>query len=184
MIDYLHKGSIPFGIDQIMAIIENEFDSFKRRKIAQHLNIDIKQYFTQEYLSEILEDLLKGTTIDPNTQLTYKKPVNYPDKIQINYKADDVEAAISELETVIEEFSKIDSLIKNYESDQQGKIKLRIQTDYKNANGSFKERLKIMVENYLRMFANEKDDDYRYFITAVLLYHFEQCIIGNKTKTE
>lgn len=167
-----------------MAIIENEFDSYKRRKIALHLGIDTKIYFKQEYLSEILEDLLKGTSIDPNTQLTYKTLTDYSEKIKLNYNVEDVNAALAEYEKVIEEFAKIDSLIKNYEADQQDRIKFRILNDYKNVNGTFKERLKIMTDNYLDLYANNKDDDYLYFITAVLLYHFEQCIIGKKTKTE
>jgi hypothetical protein len=179
----LHNGALILGIEQIMHIINFELKSYKQRVLAQYLQIDTTQYFRQEYIADILTDLLKGTKTDPDNILRYNA-IDYVEKIKINYSQLDVEAAINEFETVLVEFTKIANILKNYDSDEQVRIKSRIQSDYKNANGTFKERLAILIENYLRQYANENDDDYRYYITSVLLYHFEQCIIGIKTKNE
>ncbi len=179
----LHRGSSPMGIEQIMQIICSELNGYKKRTLAKDLNIDENQYFKQEYLSEILEDLLNGTQIDISHIPKYKA-INPEEKIKINYPASDVDAAMEEFSTVVVEFPKIDSLIKAYSSDEQERIKLRIQNDYKNASGDFKTRMTTLIQNYLSQFANLNDDDYRYYVIAVLLYHFEQCIIGKKTKNE
>ncbi|OFX46401.1 MAG: hypothetical protein A2046_13840 [Bacteroidetes bacterium GWA2_30_7] len=182
-IDKLHKGSIPLGVDSLMHIIENELTVAKHRKMADYLSIG-KEYFTQEYLSEILDDLLNGASIDTSTIIHYKGLVGPEHKIVLNYDTDDVDAAMQEFSSVIGEFPKIDALIKHYESFQQSAIKTKIITDYKNANGSFKERLKIITDIYLEKYSNLSDNDYQYYITAVLIYLFEQCLIGKKTDKE
>ena len=64
------------------------------------------------------------------------------------------------------------------------KLKHRIKYDYTNKSGDFKTRLQQLTEKYLGKYSSENDDDYLYYIRAVLIYLFEQCLIGNKIKGE
>ncbi|MBI3219878.1 MAG: hypothetical protein HYZ44_10225 [Bacteroidetes bacterium] len=181
IIDKLHKGSIPWGLDHIMSIISNELNSTQRRKVADALGIP-KKHISQDYLEEVLENLLSKTITDPNTiyQFNSVNLIDVQEKIKINYTEDDVQIAIDEFENLLPTILETDRIFKAFEDEEQDKIKSRVINDYKNASGSFKERLQIITQNYLRQYSSATDDDYRYNATAVLLYLFEQCLIGKK----
>ncbi|MCW5924775.1 MAG: hypothetical protein KIS77_20825 [Saprospiraceae bacterium] len=178
-----HFGSVLMGLDQIMSIIAYDVNisATARRHLADFLKIDRSQYFSS-YLSELLENLLSGTQTDP-TQLTNFDPdrlTAIKDKIQLNYTQDDLESAYQEFETVLPLFEIIESHMAKFDDDEKSRLKYRVVKDYNRMGGEFKQRLDSLVVIYLREFANEKDDDYQYNVTAVLLYLFEQCLIGKK----
>ncbi|HTK19981.1 MAG TPA: hypothetical protein VL442_10725 [Mucilaginibacter sp.] len=175
----VHPGSTPWGLDGIMSIIVNELNSTQQRKVAELLGIP-KTQISQDYLEEILENLLNKTVTDPLSIYQFKKDslVNVEDKIRLNYNQNDVNVAMQEFEDMISEIYETGKLFKAFEDEEQDRIKSRIRADYKNANGSFKERLKIITDNYLHQYSAINDDIYRHNVTAVLLYLFEQCLIG------
>lgn len=181
IIGKLHSGSIPWGLDHIMSIISNDLNSTQRRKVADLLGIS-KNLISQDYLEEILENLLSKTVTDPNTIYQFKTAnlTDVQEKIKINYTEEDVQIAIDEFENMLPTILETGKLFQAFEDEEQDKIKSRVINDYKNANGSFKERLQIITENYMRQYSSVTDDDYRYNTTAILLYLFEQCLIGKK----
>ncbi len=72
-------------------------------------------------------------------------------------------------------------LIRAYDDEEKKRIKAKILRDHNKYSGDFKTRLQSQTEAYLEKNAgSEVDDDYEYFIRAVLLYHFEQCLLGKK----
>ncbi len=179
IIDKILTGSVPYGLDHIMNIIANELNSTKRRKIAEYLGIP-KNQITQDYLEEVLENLLSPTKTSPTDLYQFKSSnlTDVEDKIKLNYLQDDIDIALAEFEDMLPVIFETGNLFRRFEDEEQDKIKSRVRNDYKNANGTFKERLNILTENYLLQYANINDDDYRYNITGVLLYLFEQCLIG------
>jgi len=179
----LHAGSVPWGVDSIMAIIENEFNSTQKRKVAELLGIP-KIQISQDYLEEVLENLLNKTVTDPTEIFQYKKAnlLDVEEKIKLNYDRSDLSIAMQEFEYLISEIFETGKLFAAFNDEEQDRIKSRIRTDYKNANGSFKERLRIITENYLKQYSATNDDVYRHNVTAVLLYLFEQCLIGETGK--
>ncbi len=185
IVDKLHKGSIPLGLDHIMSIISNELNSTQRRKVADLLGIS-KNLVSQDYLEEILENLLSNTVTDPNEIFQFKSAnlTDVQDKIKLNYTDEDVQTAIDEFEHMLPDILETGKLFLAFEDEEQDKIKSRVRNDYKNANGSFKERLQIMTENYMRNYSSIGDDDYRHNTTAVLLYLFEQCLIGKSKQVQ
>lgn len=176
----LHKGAIPWGVDSIMSII-NDFNGTQKRRVGELLGID-KKLLGQDYLEEVLENLLNKTVTDPNDIFNFKKTnlIAVEDKIKLNYEQDDIDIALQEFEDMIEEIFETGRLFKQFNDDEQSRIKSRIINDYKNANGSFKQRLKIITDNYLNQYSAINDDLYRHNVTTVLLYLFEQCLIGRK----
>ena len=179
-INELKKETPLIGIKNIIAIIEN-LDSSKRRKLGRYLRID-QEYFARDYLREILEDLLRDTDISDRSVL-YSKPTYVPDKIELNYEKIDVEGATQEYDIVSDYFIRIEEIIKGFEDKEIDKIKLKIINDFNMKKGSFKERLEQQTLQYLDKYS-PGDDDYLFFIRAILIYHFEQCLIGEKTGAE
>lgn len=183
-IDKKHPGSVLWGIDHLLSIISTGVDSVSRRHIADLLEIPRSQYFSS-YLSELLDNLLEGTKTDPKqiAEFNPNRLTGLKEKIQLNYTKDDLELAEQEFELVMPFFTLIGNHMTKFDDEEKSKLKLRVVRDYGKMGGDFRQRLESLTDFYLREFANEKDDDYRYNITAVLLYLFEQCLIGKKRET-
>ena len=181
----LHNGSIPWGVDAIMSIIVNDFNGTQIRQVGMLLSIPNAQ-ISQDYLEEILENLLSKTTTNPTELYRFRKEnlLEVEEKIKLNYHYADVNIAMQEFEDMLSEVSQTGRLFAAFQDEEQDRIKSRVRNDYKNANGTFKERLQIMTDNYLRQYSSVNDDIYRHNVTSVLLYLFEQCLIGESGKSK
>lgn len=168
------------GLRNIIALIE-ELDTYKRRKLGEYLKID-KEYFAQDYIGEILEDLLKDDGSE-DKQVEYTKPPYVPGKIELNYEVQDIESATEAFDEASQYFPRIGDIIQGYRDKEISRIKTRVIDDFNKQQGSFKERFQQQTDRYLEKYL-PGDDDYLTFIQAILLYHFEQCLIGEKTESE
>jgi hypothetical protein len=156
----------------------------KKRRVGEYLKID-KEYFTKDYLIEILDNLLKGSDFYDENVL-YEKVIYTPDKITLNYRQSDVEGVLNEYKIFFEDgvFNNIENILQGYDDEEQNRIKIKILCDFNDkTSSSFKERSKTLTEFYLGRYSTN-DDDYLFFIRAVLIYFFEQCLIGKKTEAE
>ncbi len=185
LVNKLKQDAITIGVLQIITMIE-ELPVYKRRKIAKYLRID-NDYIAQDYINEILIDLLKEVSND-NNGITYRdKPIYITTKIELNYiNPDEISNAQDEYDSFFDEgiFSQIQSLLNGYEDREIGKIKLRVKMDFERFTGTFREKINLLTEKYLEKYSTENDDDYRYYIRSILFYVFEQCFIGIKTEQE
>ena len=179
----LKKGSTILGKQQLI----KQFDELKgaeKRKIARFLNIE--SVYAIDYLQEIVEDVIADSTTNLEDNIAYKKSdlTEISQKIELNYSEEDIEAALDEYETFVELFHLIAKLIQAYEDQEKDKLKYKIKRDYNRQEGSFKQRLENLTDLYLHSYAdNPKDDEYLYFIRAILVYLFEQCLIGKKVNS-
>ncbi len=173
------KGTPLLGTENLLAII-GEFDSYRRRKLGGTLRIN-PDFFAQDYIREIIDDLLRAPDIK-HRHVEYSKAVYFPEKVELNFEVEDVEEVLRHFDNSVEYFPRIAEIIQGYDKDID-KIKDRIMNDFGDRKGTFKERLKQQLEMYVAKYSPE-DDNYRFYIRAVLLYHFEQCIIGKKTEAE
>ena len=180
-INSLKKDSIQIGLENILQFID-ELPNYKKGKLGNYLNID-KTYFARDYLKEIIEDLLRGALFTYEN-VEYKQQIYFLDKINLNFEKEDINNILKEYDSYFENgvFNEISSLLFGYEDEDFEKLKHSINYDYRNKSGDFKSRLQQLTENYLIKYSSENDDDYLYYIRAVLIYLFEQCMIGEKTK--
>jgi hypothetical protein len=172
------------GIDNIIGII-NELSGANKREIGSYLRIP-SEMFSKDYISEILTDLLKATEF-VNENIKYEGKIYTPDKIKLNCQEEDVETILADYDLFLEngDFNSIEGILKGYQDEEQNRIKFRIVNDFNNkTSGSFKQRMMNLSSLYLDKYSNENDDDYKYFINAILIYFFEQCLIGKKTESE
>lgn len=182
-INSLKKDSSPIGLKNLLQIVD-ELPSYQKREIGNYLNVP-KELFAQDYLKEIIADLINEASFtDGNVK--YKQKIDFPEKISLNFEQEDINNILQEYYSYIENgvFNDISSLLFGYEDEDFEKLKHRIQYDYTNKSGDFKNRLQQLTEKYLDKYSSENDDEYLYYIRAVLIYLFEQCLIGNKTKGE
>lgn len=172
-----------YGLDQLLHIIFEEISKAKLRKLAKYLRVD-ETYISNDYFGEILEGLLNDSLLNSQETIKYKPSTFITDKIELNYTGDDIDIAKREFELVSESLMEIQNLIANYEDNEIKAIKLKIINDYQRTTGTFKARINQLTDIYQSKYASEKDDDSLLYIRAILLYHFEQCLIGKRTKEE
>lgn len=180
-IESLKKTTPLIGIKNILAIIE-ELDNYKKRKLAKYLKIE-NDFIAKDYLQEILEDLLKNSASD-EPRKAYAKPIYFADKVKLNFDTADVEDVFEEYDLIYGYFSDIEGLISGYEDDEIDRIKYKIVTDFAQTKGEFKERFESQTNLYLAKYSGGPDDDYKFYVRALLIYIFEQCLIGSKTEKE
>jgi len=179
----LKKDTKQIGLKNILQFVE-ELSSSNKRELGRYLNIQT-ELFAKDYLNEIIEDLIKDISFtDENTK--YKKQIFFLDKVKLNYAQDDIDGVLHEYDVYFEGgvFTEIESLLFGYEDEDTNKLKIRIISDFNDKSGDFKSRLQQLSKKYLDKFSSENDDEYLYYIRAVLIYLFEQCLIGAKTKEE
>ena len=179
----LKNDTTQIGLKNILQFIE-ELSSSQKREIGSYLNVE-KELFAQDYLKEIIEDLIKETSFT-NENIEYKKQIYFPDKVSLNYNQEDIDSIFQEYDIYFENgvFNEIKSLLYGYEDEDTNKLKVRIINDFNNKSGDFKSRLQQLTEKYLDKYSSENDDEFLFYIRAVLIYLFEQCLIGRKTKGE
>lgn len=169
------------GIAIIMNMIET-LPGFKRRKLGSYLKID-NDFFTQDYLGELLENLLRSSEIVMDNISYPKSAPDLLEKFRSNYSEEDLEGAIKEYDVVEEYFQKIAYLLYGYEDEEIDKLKHKVIKEFYEYAGSFKERCELLTGRYLTKYSNDADSDYLFYIRALLLYLFSQCLIG-KAVTE
>jgi hypothetical protein len=180
IIDNLDGNTSIKGIKQIISIIE-DLPRAKLRKLAKFLEID--SFIIQDYIRDILNDLLTNSIVNEEI-IKYKHAPYIPKKIEINYNEEDVDGALSEFQEISQNFNIVENILVGYEDDEKGKIKYRVIEDFNKLSGSFKEKLSNLTVQYTEKYGNINDDDYRFYVKTILLYMFEQCLIGKKTEKE
>lgn len=172
------------GIDQIMQLIESELTNKQQRHLATLLGVP-KELMIFDHIRSIIDDLIRGFGINEEN-VKYKIEVDVFEKIKLNFSENDVKTAEMEFEelNVDGTLKKIWNIISTYEPDQINALKLRIKNDFNNLKGTFKEKLDSLTEKYLDKYTSGQDDDFKYYTRALLVYSFEQCMIGEKTIKE
>jgi len=144
----LKKDSSPVGLKNLLQIVD-ELSSYQKREIGNYLNVP-KELFAQDYLKEIIEDLIKEASFtDENVK--YKQRINFPEKVSLNFEQENIDNILNDYESYIESgvFNEISSLLFGYEDEDFEKLKHRIKYDYANKSGDFKNRLQQLIEKYL-----------------------------------
>lgn len=179
----LKKDTVQIGTKNILQFIE-ELSSFQKRSIGNYLNID-KSLFAKDYLREIIDDLIKDASFTKEN-VEYVQQIYFPDKVKLNYETADITGISDEYTVYISNgvFKEISSLLYGYDDEDFEKLKHRILYDFNSKSGDFKSRLRQLTEQYLYKYSDERDDEYLYYIRGVLIYLFEQCLIGLKTEQE
>ncbi|MCB8938697.1 MAG: hypothetical protein H6654_10275 [Ardenticatenaceae bacterium] len=178
-VDSLNIKIIKQGPEHLLEI----FDKLRwkqRRELAKHLGID-DAFYTNDLLETILEDLIQSSEIEEN-DIPDSRPLYIEDKIALNYSPQEIDAAIEEYEDCLLYFGTLKKLLSGFSDKEQAILRARIRQDYNRTNGEFSQRLEFLTDHYSMKYKN--DDEYMFFIRIILIYFFERCFIGRKSKME
>ena len=151
-----------------------------KRRIASYLRID-EQYVIHNVLDEILDDLLTRSETEAESR-RWESPVYVGDKIAINYSPSDLDTAMRQQEECMPYFGILQRLLAQLTPTDLASLKSRIANDYLGLDGDFAKRIFRLTQQYSEKYPG--DDTYEFCSRVVLLFLFEQCIIGRRTATE
>lgn len=151
-----------------------------KKKLGEYLGID-EEYYTNDIIEEILDDMLK-VKIDEEQQIEYSKPNYIEDKIKKNFPSSDVDAINSEYESLLPYFQSLKNLLTLYDDDKIRDLKSRVISDYTKYKGKADKKIIELTVEYSRKYKN--DDTYKKYVRVIIIYFFEQCIIGEKVEEE
>lgn len=152
----------------------------EKRDLARFVGVD-EQYLINNVLVSILEDLL--ARVDGHAELPlYQAPLYVVDKIGLNYEAEAIDAAISQQVECTAYFGVLQRLLAGRTDTEITALKSKVMADYLVLAGSFPMRLNHLTASYAGVYAS--DDTYVLFVRVVLLFLFEQCLIGRRTEGE
>ncbi|GAA3946811.1 hypothetical protein GO495_27310 [Chitinophaga oryziterrae] len=172
------------GVDQIMQLVEEEFSNKQQRQLATYLGV-AKELIIFDHIRSIIDDLIRGIEIDPEN-IRYDLKIDIEEKINLNYTPEDAILASEEYQDFVVNgtLKKIWGILSTYENEEINSLKMRIKREFNNLTGTFKDKLNRLTESYLNKYSSGQDDDFEYFTRALLVYSFEQCMIGDKIKSE
>ena len=157
----------------------HELQWVKIRGIAAYLGIN-EQYYINDVLKNVIDDLLKDSSVQSHQVEIHKKPPYIEDKIELNYDNSDVQDAINEYEVNMPFITELDIVLKTYSDDEISSLKSKVVNIYNKLSGDFKTRLNNLTDDLAER--NGKDDVYKSYVRAVLIYFFEICLIGKKVE--
>lgn len=157
----------------------HELQWVKIRDIAAYLGIN-EQYYINDVLKNVIDDLLKDSSVQSHQVEIRKKPPYIEDKIELNYDNSDVQDAINEYEVNIPFITELYLVLKTYSDDEISSLKSKVVNEYNKFSGDFKTRLNNLTDDLAER--NGKDDVYKSYVRAVLIYFFEICLIGKKVE--
>jgi hypothetical protein len=178
-IDALGSNVEKWDISHIMDIIRG-LNWAKKREIATSLGIDEK-YFINDVLKNVVEDLTRNSK--QGLSLTeHKKPVYIEEKIELNFSKEDVQGILTEYEEALPYLTELKNVLKAYTDEEVTSLKSKVIANYGKLAGDFKTRFNNLNEGLAER--NKNDDVYKYYVRVVLIYFFEACLIGQRTKGE
>jgi hypothetical protein len=172
------------GIDQIIRFIEDDLNNRQQRALAHWLGV-AKELVIIDHVRSIIDDLIRGVGM-VSENMEYKLQINIEEKIALNFSEQDRQEAIVEYQDLVMtgNLKKIWSILSTYEPEEINSLKYRIRRDFNGRKGNFKKKLNELTVTYSEKYASDQDDDFNYYTRSLLIYCFEQCMIGEKTEKE
>jgi hypothetical protein len=167
------------GLQHLLELINRQYWG-RIRKLADYLRIE-QEYLVLDIFDEIVRDLLRKppSEIGPPD---YTQPVYIKEKIPLNFTGEDIENIKDEYQDSLKDFNNLKTIMKEYSDHQLSALKTRVRLDIEKFSGTFKKKLDHLTEYYSEKYKH--DDLYKSFVRVLLIYLFEQCILGKKTEKE
>lgn len=178
-INELNQNALKWGIKQLIGII-SDFSYTQKKRLAIFLNLD-DHLFNYNVLEEVIDNLIKSSQRASYGPQPPRSHVN--EKIELNYKPEEVENARKEYELFLEKTSSaLKDVLKAYSDEEIAALKFKVAKRFNELNGDFLTKLELLTNEFAG--ERENDDVYVYHVRMVLIYLFEICIIGARVVNE
>ena len=178
-IDKLHPGAKKKGLPELVLMIE-KLPWSKIQRIGEYFGIPSK-LLMNDLIGQVIDDLIRQNET-ATTGESRRHAMYIEDKIALNYSAEDVQRATDDYYDCLLFFNSTELILREHSAFSLQALRSRIRTDFDLQGGSFAEKFRALINLYSRMQSN--DDLYRFGVTTLLTFFFEQCLIGQRTQEE
>jgi len=146
--------------------------------IAEYLHIQ-ERYYKYDILKTVISDMMK--TNQELTRSHSTRPPYIEDKIAKNYdNQQDIDSAKENYYNCLSQFKELNLILGAYRDEEVSALKSRIVEAYGSYKGTHKKRFELLRKSY----ALDGNDLYNFYVTVILTYCFEICLIGQRVGGE
>jgi hypothetical protein len=178
-VDALHNGANKIGLSELVHKIES-LPWGKISRIGDYLGIP-SELLINDLIGHVVNDLI---CVNDAGQATLHRPhaIYIGDKIAINYIESEIPDATDEYYRCLEFFDSTQAILREHTPMEVSALRGRISTDFNSLGGTFADRFRGLLGRYCQ--TRPSDDLYRFAVTVLLTFFFEQCLIGAKVERE
>jgi len=182
MITYIKDKDVDneiWGLNELINFILNLRPSARREVLLEAFQLS-PELIEYDIIEEIIEEIMK---LEENNSVQvlpkYELVDDIFEKIEINFTGEDIE--IVKRKFKFEHVGYLEKSLKNFGDKYTNGLKFKILREYQILSDSltFKEKLYELINKFSSKYPN--DDDYKNKVELILLYLFEQCLIGEKS---
>lgn len=174
-----HDGADKIGLPELLGMIKR-LPWSKIQRVGDYLGIP-SQLLMNDLIGQVVDDLIRQNETEPSAadrpQATYIE-----EKISLNYSLDEVQLATDQYFDCLVYFNSTEEILQGHTPFSLTSLRGRIRNDFNGQGGSFAERFRGLVALYTQ--SRPDDDLYRFAVTILLVFFFEQCLIGRRTAEE
>ncbi len=169
-----------WGIEELINFILNSLPS-KRRKILSEIFSLSPELIEFDFVEEVIEEIskLKDEISDYHPQ--YDLPKDTLKKIEKNFSDEDIEIVKRKfIHFYAEHIGYLQKVLKSLDDDFISNLKMAVLREYQilDEKLTFKGKFEYLVNRFSSKYPN--DQEYKNYVELILLYFFEQCLIGTK----
>ena len=173
-----------WGIEELINFILNLPPS-KRRKILLDIFSLSTELIEFDFVEEVIEEIskLKKEVSDYCPQ--YNLPKDTSKKIEKNFSGEDIEIVKRKfIHFYAEYIGYLQKVLNTLDNDFISNMKMTVLREYQflYKKLTFKERFDHLVNRFSSKYP--KDQEYKNYVELILLYLFEQCLIGTKSEVD
>lgn len=168
------------GMPELMGMIER-LPWSKVQRVGDYLGIP-SQLLMNDLLGQVVDDIIRRNESDPSSTTERSQALYIEEKISLNYSADEIQTATDQYFDCLVYFHSTEEILQDHPPFSLSSLRSRIRNDFNNQGGSFAERFRGLLSLYTQ--SRPTDDLYRFAVTVLLVFFFEQCLIGRRTAGE
>ena len=171
-----------WGLEEIISFIKRQSP-----KIRRHILVDVfgipREFITYDIIEEIIYEIELNETFDNNTAITYSYPTGLLEKIEVNFESENFKKYLKRLteEPYPEYGFYLAEIFKRMDPKEIDTLKTKVLSKtatFSLKKRSFEEVFLALIDDFSSKYP--KDDEYKKHVTMLLIYIFEQCIIGKR----
>lgn len=169
-----------WGIDELINYILGLPPSV-RRKILSEVFCLSPELIVFDFIEEVIEAILSLKEESPIYSPHYGLPKDTIKKIEKNFEGEDIEIVKRKFNYFYaERVGYLQKVLESFDNDYISNIKMTVLREYQNLDGNlnFKKKFGQLINRFSSKYP--KDQEYKNYVELILLYLFEQCLIGVK----
>ena len=188
MITHIHSidsSSDIWGINELINLILNSSPSKRRVILSDVFSLDreiIEFDFIEEVINEFIAKFKEETG---NYKPQYNPPADLYSKIKLNFTEDDIDTVILKFTNFyIDHAGVLQKSLKALGNEFVSHLKMMVLREFQmlNKDLDFRDRFYTLVDRFSSKYP--ADQEYKNYVELILLYFFEQCLIGNRLESK